>query len=166
MYGCVFVVGYLLSMTVSAWERQRFVEAEVAGNGVASLLRLGLSDELDWLQRDLAAAGPPLEAARAKSKQADEAFGDVRAQIVSAHAAGREHQGAVRHHAGRRAGDPLSDSRERRALAQDRESVEIAGFAQSKERPTRTRPPRRHPRPPPARRGQETLRGRDRIDSK
>ena len=85
MYGCVFVVGYLLSMTVSAWERQRFVEAEVAGNGIVARLRLGLYDELDRLQRDLEAAGPPLEAARAKSKQADEAFGDVRARSSARH---------------------------------------------------------------------------------
>ncbi len=84
MYGGVFVVGYLLSMVVSAWERQSFVEAEVASNGVASLLRVGLSDELDLLQRDLAATVPPLEAAQAKSSQADSAFGDVRTQLVTA----------------------------------------------------------------------------------
>ena len=84
MYGGVFVVGYLLSMVVSAWERQGFVEAEVRSNGVASLLRVGLSDELDLLQRDLAATVQPLEAAQAKSSQADSAFGDVRTQLITA----------------------------------------------------------------------------------
>ncbi len=71
-------------MIVSAWERQRFAEAEVASNGVASLLRLGLADELDSLQRDLAAVGPPLDAAQAKSKEADVVFGDIRQQLVVA----------------------------------------------------------------------------------
>lgn len=84
IYGGVFLLGYMLSMIISGWERQRFAEAEVASNGVASLLRLGLADELDSLQRDLAATGPPLDAAQAKSKEADVVFGDVRRQLVVA----------------------------------------------------------------------------------
>jgi proteasome lid subunit RPN8/RPN11 len=84
MYGGVFLVGYLLSMAISSWERQGFVEAEVRSNAVASLLRVGLSDEIDSLQRDLAATVPPLEAAQAKSSQADLAFEHVRSRIVEA----------------------------------------------------------------------------------
>ena len=71
-------------MVVSAWERQGFVEAEVRSNGVASLLRVGLSDELDLLQHNLAATVQPLDAAQAKSSQADIAFGDVRTQLITA----------------------------------------------------------------------------------
>ncbi len=84
MYGCAFLVGYLLASLYGSWERQRFVEAELASNGVASLLRFGLSDELDALQRDLSAAGPPLERAQSKPAQADVALGDVRQQLAAA----------------------------------------------------------------------------------
>jgi proteasome lid subunit RPN8/RPN11 len=84
MYGCVFLAGYLLATLYASWERQRFVEAELASNGVASLLRFGLSDELDALQRDLAAAGPPLERAQSQPAQADVALGDVRQQLAAA----------------------------------------------------------------------------------
>src|SRR5262245_24242054 len=83
MYGGVFLLGYLLATAYSSWERQRYIEAEVARNGVAGLLRLGLADELDQLQRDLSAVGPPLEAAQAKSAKADLAFGDVRQQLAA-----------------------------------------------------------------------------------
>jgi hypothetical protein len=83
MYVGVFLAGYLLATAYSSWERRRYVEAELASNGVVSLLRLGLADELDQLQRDLAAARPPLEAAHAKSKEADVAFGDVRQQLAA-----------------------------------------------------------------------------------
>jgi proteasome lid subunit RPN8/RPN11 len=84
MYGGVFLAGYLLAATYSAWERQRFVESEVASNGVASLLRLGLADELDLLRRDLAAVGPPLDAVQAKAQQAEVALGDARQQLAAA----------------------------------------------------------------------------------
>jgi hypothetical protein len=84
MYGGVFLAGYLLASAYSAWERQRFVESEVASNGVASLLRLGLADELDLLRRDLAAVGPPLDAVQAKPQQADVALGDARQQLAAA----------------------------------------------------------------------------------
>jgi proteasome lid subunit RPN8/RPN11 len=84
MYCGVFLAGYLLATLYSAWERQRFVEAELAHNSVPSLLRLGLADELDSLQRDLAAVGPPLDAAQAKSAKAEEPFGDVRQQLATA----------------------------------------------------------------------------------
>jgi proteasome lid subunit RPN8/RPN11 len=84
MYCGVFLAGFLLAMAYSSWERQRFVEAELAHNSVPSLLRFGLADELDSLQRDLAAIGPPLDAAQAKSTKAELAFGDVRHQIAAA----------------------------------------------------------------------------------
>lgn len=83
MYVGIFLVGYLLATVYSSWERQRYIEAEVASNGVAALLRIGLADELDSLQRDLAAVGPPLDAAQAKSAKADLAFGDVRQQLAA-----------------------------------------------------------------------------------
>jgi proteasome lid subunit RPN8/RPN11 len=84
MYISIFLIGYLLATVYSSWERQRYIEAEIASNGVAASLRIGLADELDSLQRDLAAVGPPLEAAQAKSTKADLAFGDVRKQLASA----------------------------------------------------------------------------------
>ena len=73
IYGGVFLVGYLLATLYSGWERQRFVESMLASNGVASLLRLGLSDQLDRLQRDLVGVGGPLDAAQAKAQQSDSA---------------------------------------------------------------------------------------------
>jgi proteasome lid subunit RPN8/RPN11 len=82
IHGGVFLVGYLLATLYSGWERQRFVESTLASNGVASLLRLGLSDQLDRLQRDLAAVAGPLNAAQAKTPQADSAFGEIRAQLA------------------------------------------------------------------------------------
>jgi proteasome lid subunit RPN8/RPN11 len=84
MYCGVFLAGFLLASLYGAWERQRFVEAELAHNSVPSLLRLGLADELESLQRDLAAVGPPLDAAQAKSTKAEVAFGDVREQLAAA----------------------------------------------------------------------------------
>jgi hypothetical protein len=84
MYCGVFLVGYLLALLYSSWERQRFVEAELAGNFVPYLLRYGLSDELDALQRDLEAVVSPLERAQTKPAQADVAFGDVRRQLAVA----------------------------------------------------------------------------------
>jgi hypothetical protein len=84
IYGGVFLVGYLLATLVSGWERQRFVERILDGNGVASLLRLGLADELDRLTRDLALLLPPLDVAQSKTRQADASFGEVRAQLAGA----------------------------------------------------------------------------------
>ncbi len=84
IYGGVFLVGYLLATLYSGWERQRFVESMLASNGVASLLRLGLSDQLDRLQRDLVGVGGPLDAAQAKAQQADSAFGEIRDQLRGA----------------------------------------------------------------------------------
>lgn len=83
MYVGIFFLGYLLATVYAAWERWRYVEAEVASNGVAAMLRLGLADQLDALQRDLAAVGRPLDAAQAKSPQADLASGDVRQQLAA-----------------------------------------------------------------------------------
>jgi proteasome lid subunit RPN8/RPN11 len=84
MYVGVFVAGYLLATAYSSWERRRYVEAEVASNGVAALLRVGLADELDQLQRDLSVVRRPLDAAQARSRDADLAFGEVRQQIDAA----------------------------------------------------------------------------------
>ncbi len=84
MYCGIFLAGYLLASVYSSWERQHFVEVELAHNSVPSLLRLGLSDELDSLQHDLLGVGPPLDAAQAKSTKAEMAFGDVRHQLAAA----------------------------------------------------------------------------------
>jgi proteasome lid subunit RPN8/RPN11 len=84
IYGCVFLVGYLLATWVAGWERQRFVESEVASNGVVSVLRVGLSDELDRLLGDLASLVRPLEAAQSKAQKADASFGEVRARLSQA----------------------------------------------------------------------------------
>ncbi|MHB1560140.1 MAG: M67 family metallopeptidase [Isosphaeraceae bacterium] len=83
MYLATFLVGYLLSMSVAAWERQGMIEAEVRSNGALLLLRLGLGVELDRLQEDLYAAGRLLPDARGASKQADRAFEDVRTRLTS-----------------------------------------------------------------------------------
>jgi proteasome lid subunit RPN8/RPN11 len=82
IYGGVFLVGCLLATLYAGWERQRFVESMLMSNGVASLLRLGLSDQLDRLQRDLAGAAGPLDAAQAQ--QADSAFAEIREQLTGA----------------------------------------------------------------------------------
>ncbi len=84
MYVAIFLAGYLVATVFSGWERQRFVETMVASNGVASLLRLGLSDQLDRLHRDLTAVARPLDAAQSKSQQAETAFAEIRAQLVGA----------------------------------------------------------------------------------
>src|SRR5262245_29939945 len=47
IYVGIFLAGYLLATAYSSWERRRYIEAELASNGVALLLRLGLADELD-----------------------------------------------------------------------------------------------------------------------
>jgi hypothetical protein len=83
-YGAIFLVGYLLATVYSMWDRQRFVEAELAHNSVPSLLRLGLADELDALRNDLEAVRPPLDAAQAKAAKAEVAFADVRQQLAAA----------------------------------------------------------------------------------
>jgi proteasome lid subunit RPN8/RPN11 len=83
MYIGVFLVGYLLATVYGAWERQRFVEAEVASNGVASVLRLGLSDDLDTLHRELEAVGAPLGAVQAKSTQGELALSDIRLKLAA-----------------------------------------------------------------------------------
>jgi hypothetical protein len=79
----VFLLGCLLATLYAGWERQRFVEGLLASNGVASLPRLGLSDQLDRLQRDLAGLAGPLRAARAGGQQADPAFGEIRDRLVN-----------------------------------------------------------------------------------
>ena len=84
IYGGVFLVGYLLATVASGWERQRFVESVVASNGVASLLRLGLADELDRLLGDLSSLGRPLAVAQSKAQQADETFAAIRTQLAAA----------------------------------------------------------------------------------
>lgn len=83
MYLAIFLAGYLLSMSVAAWERQGMIEAEVRSNGALLLLRLGLGGEIDRLQEDLYAAGRLLPDARGASKQADRAFEDVRTRLTA-----------------------------------------------------------------------------------
>ncbi len=84
IYGGVFLVGYLLALLYSGWERQRFIESWVDRNRVEFLLRLGLSDQLDRLVRDLASVAGPLEMARSKTQPADSAFEEIRAQLAGA----------------------------------------------------------------------------------
>lgn len=83
IYIAIFLVGYLLSTSLAAWERQGIIEAEVRSNGALSLLRLGLGSELDRLQDDLYAAGRLLPNVRGASKQSDQAFEDVRTHLVA-----------------------------------------------------------------------------------
>jgi proteasome lid subunit RPN8/RPN11 len=84
IYGCVFLVGYLLATMYSGWERQRFVESWVDNNRVEFILRVGLADELDRLYRDVASVAGPLNAAQSKAPQADPAFEEIRAQLTGA----------------------------------------------------------------------------------
>lgn len=83
IYIVIFLVGYLLSTSLAAWERQGIIEAEVRSNGALSLLRIGLGGELDRLQEDLSAAGRLLPTVRGASKRADQAFEDVRTHLVA-----------------------------------------------------------------------------------
>ncbi len=84
IYGGVFLLGYFLANIFSAWEHQRFVESVLASNGFVAVLRLGLSDELDRLNGDLAALVRPLEAVRSSGGKADESLAEVGAQLASA----------------------------------------------------------------------------------
>jgi hypothetical protein len=84
IYGCIFLLGYLLATMYSGWQRQRFVEAWVNNNRVEFLLRVGLADELDRLYRDVAAVAGPLKSAQSRSQQSDTAFRDIHAQLLVA----------------------------------------------------------------------------------
>ncbi len=84
IYAVVFLTGYLLANIFSAWDHQRFVENELASNGVMALLRLGLSDELDRLRGDLTSIVRPLEAIQSQAGKPDESFAEIRAQLKSA----------------------------------------------------------------------------------
>jgi proteasome lid subunit RPN8/RPN11 len=83
-YAAVFFLGYLLANVVSAWEHQRFVESVLASNGLVAMLRLGLADELDGLQGDLAAMVRPIEALRSKPDKPEEPLAEIRTQLISA----------------------------------------------------------------------------------
>jgi proteasome lid subunit RPN8/RPN11 len=84
IYGCVFLLGYLVANILTAWEHQRFVESVLASNGLVPVLRLGLSDELDRLHGDLAAIVQPLDAVQSKREKSDESFTEIRTQLTSA----------------------------------------------------------------------------------
>jgi proteasome lid subunit RPN8/RPN11 len=84
LYGGVFMLGYLIAKFFSAWEQQRFVESVLASNGFVAILRLGLSDELDRLNADLAALARPLEAVQSGEKKENSSLADVRAQLAGA----------------------------------------------------------------------------------
>ncbi len=84
LYGGVFSLGYLLANILSAWEHQRFVESVLASNGFVAVLRLGLSDELDRLNGDLAAVARPLAGAHAHVDRADGALAEARTQLAGA----------------------------------------------------------------------------------
>jgi hypothetical protein len=77
-------VGYLLATSLSAWERQGFVRSEVDSNGIVSILRLGLSDELDRLIGDLTSLARPLDAAQSKAQKADASFEEIRTKLNGA----------------------------------------------------------------------------------
>ena len=101
MYGGVFLVGYLLAMIVSAWERQRFVEAVLASNGVVGAAppgprrRARPAPARPGGRRGAARGGAGEVQARRTGRSATS--GAARRRV----AAGRDHQGAVRQHAGR-----------------------------------------------------------------
>ncbi|MGP0069883.1 MAG: Mov34/MPN/PAD-1 family protein [Isosphaeraceae bacterium] len=82
IYVGVFLAGFLLATFYSGWERQRFVESWVDHNKVEFLLRVGLADELERLDRDVASVAGPLDVAQAKAQQADPAFETIRAQLT------------------------------------------------------------------------------------
>jgi len=84
IYGCVFLVGWLLANILSAWEHQRFVESVLASNGVVSALRLGLSDELDRLRGDLAAMVRPIRAIQSGTGKLEESFAEIQARLEKA----------------------------------------------------------------------------------
>jgi proteasome lid subunit RPN8/RPN11 len=84
LYGAIFLLGYLLSNILAAWEHQRFVESELASNGVLSLLRMGLADELDNLNGDLAAMVKALATARSATEKKDDALADAATEIARA----------------------------------------------------------------------------------
>ncbi len=84
IYAGVFLGGYLLAVVFSGWERQRFIESWVDRNRVEFLLRLGLTDQLDRLVRDLSSFTGLVEAARSKTQPADSSFGEIRDQLARA----------------------------------------------------------------------------------
>jgi len=84
LYGLVFFIGYLLANILSAWEHQRFVESVLASNGFMAVLRLGLADELDGLNGDLAGMVRPLEALGSKPEKPEEPLAEIRSQLVRA----------------------------------------------------------------------------------
>ena len=68
---------------------ERFVENELASNGFVAVLRLGLADELDRLQRDLARSPAARGGAGEVRDRPDDSLGDVAAQLAVAVAAGQ-----------------------------------------------------------------------------
>ena len=148
IYGGVFLLGYLLANIVSAWERQRFVESVLASNGFVAVLRLGLADELDRLQRDLAAVGAPLEAVRAKSEQAGRAArATIRAQLVSAARRVATIKARYGNTPGRGRHARVGSLRDKLEQARPRSAAQPAGLAARPDTASRHRD-RRAPRPP------------------
>ena len=84
LYGGVFLLGCLFANILSVWEQQRFVESVLASNGFVAVLRVGISDELDQLNGELAAVARPLEAVLAGEDKAKGSLADVRTQLASA----------------------------------------------------------------------------------
>ncbi len=84
LYVLVFFIGYLLANILSAWEHQRFVESVLASNGFMAVLRLGLADELDGLNGDLAGMVRPLEALGSQPEKPEEPLAEIRSQLVRA----------------------------------------------------------------------------------
>jgi proteasome lid subunit RPN8/RPN11 len=92
IYGCVFLLGWLLANIFSAWENYRFVESVLVANSPFSALRLGLSEELDGLRGDLAAMVPPLKAIRAGTGKPEDSFAEIQRQLQKA----AEHNAAIK----------------------------------------------------------------------
>jgi proteasome lid subunit RPN8/RPN11 len=85
LYLVPFLLGYLLASYFasyrSAWEQRTLIEGAVAHFGLLSVVRPGLSEELDRLGRDLEAAARPLEAIKPEGEEQQKAAVEARSQI-------------------------------------------------------------------------------------
>jgi proteasome lid subunit RPN8/RPN11 len=150
MYGAAFLVGYMLSMIVAAWDRQGFIEAEVRSNAVFSVLRLGMGGELQRLQDELSAAGSALDVVHSGSRQADRAFEDLRSRLTVA----SQRAAAIREYYANSPGDErvLQDvlDRARREMAARLEPRRTADSPEKKPEPEKAEPGKAEPPPPPS----------------
>jgi hypothetical protein len=73
IYASLILFGYALASLLSSWRERRFVESVVARNTFAAVLRMGLAEELDQLDADLAAVAQPLSLLPSKTKEENDA---------------------------------------------------------------------------------------------